>query len=64
MQQIPRDENKKADYLSKLASFSEGGAGGKITLLTAESQLSALEVGAVENEKDWRIPIFHFLRTG
>lgn len=64
VQQIHREENKKSYYLSKLASSAGGGAGGKITLLTAENQLSALEVGAVENDRDWRIPIFHFLRTG
>lgn len=32
--QIPKNENGKADYLSKIASSAKGGDGSKITLLT------------------------------
>lgn len=62
--QIPRDKNTEADKLTRIASAVKGQWEGDITLLNAETKIIALEIFAIEEVRDWRIPIIRFLKIG
>ncbi|KAI3448580.1 hypothetical protein Pfo_005245 [Paulownia fortunei] len=61
---IPRAENAKADYLSKIASSTTDCKTRKITLLTAYQHSMVIEIASMEEKDDWRTNILKYLREG
>ncbi|KAI3470756.1 hypothetical protein Pfo_027419 [Paulownia fortunei] len=58
---IPRAENAKADYLSKIASSTTDCKTRKITLLTAYQHNMMIEIASMEEKDDWRTNILKYL---
>ncbi|KAI3465894.1 hypothetical protein Pfo_022557 [Paulownia fortunei] len=61
---IPRAENVKADYLSKIASSTTDCKTRKITLLTAYRHSMVIKIASMEDKDDWRTNILKYLREG
>ncbi|KAL0345497.1 UNVERIFIED_CONTAM: hypothetical protein Sradi_4381000 [Sesamum radiatum] len=62
--QIPREENVKADYLSKLASALEGCTTRHITIQYLPEARALLAVQHVMARTDWRTPIIRWIEEG
>ncbi|KAI3445131.1 hypothetical protein Pfo_001796 [Paulownia fortunei] len=61
---IPRAENAKANYLSKIASSTTDCKTKKITLLTAYEHSMVIEIASMEEKDDWRTNFLKYLREG
>ncbi|XP_057811635.1 uncharacterized protein LOC131025866 [Salvia miltiorrhiza] len=64
IEQISRDENTKADLLTRMASAVEQTWNDEIILLCDTREMGTSQVFSVEVRDDWRAPIIHFLKTG
>ncbi|KAL0416349.1 UNVERIFIED_CONTAM: hypothetical protein Slati_3466800 [Sesamum latifolium] len=62
--QIPREENIKADYLSKLASNLEDCRTRHITVQNLPKARAPLAVQPITSGEDWRTPIIKWLEEG
>ncbi|KAL0366559.1 UNVERIFIED_CONTAM: hypothetical protein Sradi_3546000 [Sesamum radiatum] len=62
--QIPREENAKADCLSRLASALEDCRTRHITIQYLPSPRATLTVQAVSSMADWRTPIIEWIEKG
>ncbi|KAL2237224.1 UNVERIFIED_CONTAM: Transposon Tf2-12 polyprotein [Sesamum indicum] len=63
--QIPRDENARADALSKFGSMMEGVKDRKITVMVKSVPVIEEKViNAVEVTNSWKTPFIHYLKSG
>lgn len=60
IRQIPRDENQRADFLSKVVSSMIDATERKITLFGVDQALQVMTV--TDGPNDWRVPIVQYLR--
>ncbi|KAL0386274.1 UNVERIFIED_CONTAM: hypothetical protein Sradi_3021700 [Sesamum radiatum] len=62
--QIPREENAKADCLSRLASALEDYCTRHITIQYIPNPKAALAIQAISSPTDWRTPIIEWIEKG
>ncbi|XP_011078144.1 uncharacterized protein LOC105161956 [Sesamum indicum] len=63
--QIPRDENMRADALSRFGSLIEGVKERKITVMVkTRPAIEEAEVHLVEAEESWKTPFIRYLKNG
>ncbi|KAL0431116.1 UNVERIFIED_CONTAM: hypothetical protein Sradi_0737600 [Sesamum radiatum] len=62
--QIPREENIKADCLSKLASALEDCRTRHITIQYLPEAIALLAIQPITTGEDWRIPIIRWIEEG
>ncbi|KAK6145078.1 hypothetical protein DH2020_021898 [Rehmannia glutinosa] len=61
LEQIPREENIKADHLAKIASSASSCNTRKITVISESSSSIEVEVWEIEERDDWRYGIYQYL---
>ncbi|KAK6160555.1 hypothetical protein DH2020_003936 [Rehmannia glutinosa] len=61
LEQIPREENVKADHLAKIASSADNCCTRKITILFEGASGIEMEVLEIDNGDDWRFSLFQYL---
>ncbi|XP_057785414.1 uncharacterized protein LOC131002940 [Salvia miltiorrhiza] len=64
IQQVPREENQRADLLARMASAVEQTWRGDITLVFEPKREMAAQVCNIETKDDWRTPIIYYLKNG
>ncbi|KAL0427462.1 UNVERIFIED_CONTAM: hypothetical protein Slati_2921000 [Sesamum latifolium] len=65
LQQIPREENFKADSLSKLANALEDCKARRITVQHLAQPRGSLNIQAISsNDNDWQTPIMQWIDKG
>ncbi|XP_015960038.1 uncharacterized protein LOC107483914 [Arachis duranensis] len=62
---IPREQNDRADILSKLAATRSQTKKPKLSQLTFnEPSVMLIEMSSISQKEDWRKPFIHYLQTG
>ncbi|XP_057790863.1 uncharacterized protein LOC131007973 [Salvia miltiorrhiza] len=64
IQQLPREENQKADLLARVASAIEQTWSEDITLVFEPTREAVAQVYNIETRDDWRTPIIYYLKNG
>ncbi|XP_057811344.1 uncharacterized protein LOC131025564 [Salvia miltiorrhiza] len=64
IQQVPREENQRADLLARMASAVEQTWREDITLVFEPKREMAAQVCNIETKDDWRTPIIYYLKNG
>ncbi|XP_015964974.1 uncharacterized protein LOC107488716 [Arachis duranensis] len=61
---IPREQNDRADLLSKLATTRRQYNNPMLSQLTLDEPSVTLTIASISQEDDWRSPIINYLKTG
>ncbi|XP_057811780.1 uncharacterized protein LOC131026016 [Salvia miltiorrhiza] len=64
IQQVPREENQRADLLARVASAVEQTWSEDITLVFEPKRAVVAQVYNIETKDDWRTPIIYYLKNG
>ncbi|XP_057808674.1 uncharacterized protein LOC131023143 [Salvia miltiorrhiza] len=64
IQQVPREENQRADLLARVASAVEQTWSEDITLVFEPKREVVAQVYNIETKDDWRTPIIYYLKNG